>query len=236
MSSAPESTAERLFLQMAAEFERRKFAAGMLISLVDLVLETRKYPPPAATLTELFERFPRSVQTASGGYVPKATYPDSRLATDLKFAAQVVTAGVGVRVIYVTTGGYDTHSNQPGDQAKLHQQFAEALAAFQADVEGQGLADDVALLAWSEFGRRVEENGSNGTDHGTAGPMFLMGAKVAGGLHGQDPSLTQLDDNDDLIFTVDFREVYADVLENWLGVDSKDVLLGTFSPLGLFAS
>ena len=110
----------------------------------------------------------------------------------------------------------------------MARKFGRALrtkAAFQADIEAQGVADRVALLAFSEFGRRVEENGSDGTDHGTAVPMYLMGAGVAGGLHGTYPSLTSLDGNGDLIFTVDFREVYADALETWLGVESHDILM-----------
>lgn len=173
------------------------------------------------------------LQTAASGYTPKATYPTSRLATDLQFAAQIITSGVGARVIYVATGGYDTHANQPNDQGNLHRTMAEALAAFQADIEGQGLADNVILIAFSEFGRRVNENGSDGTDHGTAGPMFALGNSIQGGVHGQLPSLTSLDGNGDLIFTVDFREVYAEVLDTWLGVNSRDILGDTYSHIGI---
>jgi uncharacterized protein (DUF1501 family) len=175
------------------------------------------------------------LQAAAGGYTPRATYPDnSRLAADLQFAAQIITAGVGARILYLTTGGYDTHANQSNDHPRLFADLAASLAAFQADIEGQGLADSVALLAFSEFGRRVEENGSDGTDHGTAGPMLLLGTEVAGGLHGVYPSLTSLDTNGDLVFTVDFREVYADALETWLGVESHDILEGDFTPAGVF--
>ena len=174
------------------------------------------------------------LQAATGDYTPRATYPDSRLATDLRFAAQIITAGVGTRIVYVSTGGYDTHANQPNEHADLLADMADSLAAFQTDIEGQGVADRVAVLAFSEFGRRVNENGSDGTDHGTAGPMFLLGTQVAGGLHGEYPSLTSLDSNGDLIHTVDFREVYADALQNWLGVDSQEVLEGTYTPVGVF--
>ena len=141
---------------------------------------------------------------------------------------------MGTRVVYLKTSGYDTHANQPAEHAELHQHMAEGLAAFQADIEGQGLADRVSVLAFSEFGRRVEENGSDGTDHGTAGQMFVMGNGVSGGLYGDYPSLTTLDANGDLIFTVDFRSVYADALETWLGVDSQEILEGSFTPVGVF--
>lgn len=174
------------------------------------------------------------LQSSAGGYTPQATYPTSRLANDLKFAAQIITAGVGTRVVYLTTGGYDTHANQPNQHANLLADLSDSLAAFQADLVGQGVADRVATLVFSEFGRRVEENGSNGTDHGTAAPMFLLGSNVIGGLYGEYPSLTSLDSNGDLIFTVDFRSVYADAVETWLGVASHDILEGDFTPLGLF--
>jgi uncharacterized protein (DUF1501 family) len=176
------------------------------------------------------------LQSATGGYTPRATYPASRLGTDLQFAAQIITAAVGTQILYVTTGGFDTHANQPADQARLLGDVSASLAAFQTDIEGQGVADRVAVLAFSEFGRRVEENGSDGTDHGTAGPMFLLGTQVAGGLYGEYPSLTSLDSNGDLIHTVDFREVYADALQNWLGVDSQGILDGTYTPVGVFRS
>jgi uncharacterized protein (DUF1501 family) len=174
------------------------------------------------------------LQSAAGAYTPRATYPEGRLARDLQFAAQIIVAGVGARVVYLRTSGYDTHANQPDDHANLLRQMSEGLAAFQTDLEGQGLADRVAVLAFSEFGRRVRENGSSGTDHGTAGPMFLLGSGVSGGLQGEHPSLTALDNNDDLVFTVDFRSVYADALQGWLGVDSAPILEGEYAPLGLF--
>jgi uncharacterized protein (DUF1501 family) len=174
------------------------------------------------------------LQAAAGGYTPRATYPTSRLGRDLQFAAQIITAGVGTRIVHVLTGGYDTHANEPNDHARLLPDLAASLAAFQTDVEAQGVADRVALLAFSEFGRRVEENGSAGTDHGTAVPMYLLGNGVAGGLHGVYPSLTSLDSNGDLVFTVDFREVYADAVERWLGVPSHDILEGDFTPAGVF--
>lgn len=174
------------------------------------------------------------LQSKASSYVPKATYPSTRLGADMQFAAQIIVSGVGARIVYVRTQGYDTHALQPNTHAGLLGDVAGSLVAFQADIEGYGLGDKVAVLSFSEFGRRVEENGSDGTDHGTAGPMILLGQGVAGGLHGEYPSLTSLDANGDLIFTVDFRDVYADALETWLGVPSADVLGGNHTPLGVF--
>src|SRR6185369_7919011 len=110
----------------------------------------------------------------------------------------------------------------------------DALLAFQTDIEGQGLADQVTTLVWSEFGRRVDENGSDGTDHGTSSETFVIGTSVSGGLYGEYPSLSNLDSNGDLLFNVDFREVYADVVETWLGVPSHDILEGDFTKVGFF--
>lgn len=172
------------------------------------------------------------LQSAADGYTPAATYPESRLGMDLQFAAQIILAGVGTRVIYVSTGGYDTHANQATDHANLLRDFSDSVAAFQTDISIQGAADRVAVMAFSEFGRRVEENGSAGFDHGTAGPMFLLGNGIAGGIFGEQPSLSTLDTNGDLIFTVDFREVYADLLGTWLEVDASEILDGQFTPLG----
>ena len=128
-------------------------------------------------------------------------------------------------------------------EAKLRQYYSSWSAIyrgtglppeFQADIEAYDLGSMVSVMAFSEFGRRVEENGSDGTDHGTAGPVILVGQGVAGGLHSEYPSLTSLDGNGDLIHTMDFREIYADALENWLGAPSTEILEGTFTPAGVF--
>ena len=107
----------------------------------------------------------------------------------------------------------------------------EVIAAFLADMEAHGLGDSVLVLMWSEFGRRVEENGSRGTDHGSAQPMFLVGARVKGGLYGTEPSLTDLD-NKNLKFSTDFRSVYATVLADWLKTDPVPILKGSYPTLG----
>ena len=135
----------------------------------------------------------------------------------------------------MTTGGFDSHARQNVTHPELLGAIDGALGAFQADIEAQGLADRITLLMWTEFGRRVRENDSGGTDHGTAGPIWLLGTQVAGGLHGELPSVGALDANGDLKHTTDFRSVYASVLEQWLGVDPSDVLGGAYPQLSLFA-
>ena len=113
--------------------------------------------------------------------------------------------------------------------------MSHSLLAFQTDLEAPGLAEQVLTMTVSEFGRRVKENGSQGTDHGAAGPMFVLGKNVKGGLYGDHPSLSDLDDGD-LKFGIDFRSMYATVLENWLGASAADLLGGTFGKLDFLAA
>ncbi len=162
-----------------------------------------------------------------------AAYPASALGERLKLAARLLKAGLGARVFYTTQTGYDTHAGQRFAHAGLLGEFAGAVAAFFDDLKGARLADGVALLAFSEFGRTVKENGSAGTDHGTAGCAFLAGPGVRGGVCGSTPSLTDLEAGEPRM-TTDFRRVYAAVLERWLGLSSKEVLGGALGPLGLF--
>ena len=138
-----------------------------------------------------------------------------------------------MRVLFVAQDGYDTHAGQAETQGGLLETLANALAAFQRDLVEQKLADRVTVLVFSEFGRRVDENASLGTDHGAASCMFLVGAKVKGGLAGQYPSLEKLGEGD-LIFNTDFRSVYATVLERWLGCPAAPTLGKPFPPLDLF--
>jgi len=140
----------------------------------------------------------------------------------------------GADVMHVSIGGFDTHSQQAQDHVGLLQAVDTGLAAFYQDLVQMGVADDVLLMTFSEFGRRVRENGSLGTDHGTAAPMFVMGNPAQGGLFGAHPSLnaSDLDDNEDMVFQVDFRSVYSTVLESWLGVEPTDVLGARYENLG----
>jgi uncharacterized protein (DUF1501 family) len=164
-------------------------------------------------------------------YHAAVPYPQYPFAKALQNVAQMIAANLGTRVFYVSIGGFDTHSNQKPTHATLLTQLSEGLAAFQQDLERMGKADGVLTLGFSEFGRRVRENGSGGTDHGAAGPMFAIGTGVKAGLYGAAPSLTDLDQGD-LRYTVDFRSVYATVLENWFVVPSQAILGGTFERIG----
>ncbi len=156
--------------------------------------------------------------------------------TDLRKVAALIAADMPTRIYYVSFSGnsFDTHVHQPDLHARLLMYMADAVRGFTEDIERLGRADDVAVLLFSEFGRRVEENASLGTDHGTAGPMFLVGKGLEGGFYGKTPSLTDLDDGN-LKMTTDFRSVYATAIEEWMGYDdSATILKGDFKPLGVF--
>jgi len=170
----------------------------------------------------------RQLDAAVASYVPRVQYPNTNFAKGLQVLAEVIVQGLGLRVGYVTLGGFDTHGAQADTQAQLLQQLAEGLAAFYSDLQGHNAADDVVVMTWSEFGRRVEENASAGTDHGTAAPLFVLGNAVQGGVYGEPPDLTKLDPNGNLVFTTDFRSIYATVLDRWLGAPASAVLGGNY--------
>jgi uncharacterized protein (DUF1501 family) len=163
-------------------------------------------------------------------YKSSVKYPDNGFGRGMKFIAQMITAGVDARIYNISLGGFDTHANQLSVQPNLLKQFSESLAAFQKDLEEHGVDKDVMLFSFSEFGRRVSENGGRGTDHGTAEPVFIMGSAVKGGIYGEYPSLTNLDQGD-LKYNVDFRTIYATLLDRWLGVDSRQVLGAKYETL-----
>ena len=166
-------------------------------------------------------------------YRPDAEYKGG-LGEQLRTIAQIISGGFGSRLFYCQIGGFDTHSNQAGDHERQLRELSEGVAAFQKDLEAKKLSGKVTIMCFSEFGRRVAQNESNGTDHGTAGPMFVIGSKVKAGLHGTAPSLKPEDlDSGDLKFTTDFRRVYSSVLKNWLNVEPEAVLHETFEPVGV---
>ena len=170
----------------------------------------------------------KQLHTADTQYQPEVTYPQEPFAAGLKILAEAIVQGLGLRVGYVTLGGFDTHANQQITHDTLMKTLADGLAAFYTDLSKHGKADNVVVMTWSEFGRRVEENGSQGTDHGTAAPMFVLGNPVNKGVFGEPSSLSNLDDTGNLKYTTDFRSVYATVLDRWLGASSQDVLGGSF--------
>jgi uncharacterized protein (DUF1501 family) len=160
----------------------------------------------------------------------EAVYPRTGLAERLKLVARLLKSDLGTRVFYTTQPGYDTHANQSFTHGSLLSEFATAVAAFFEDLKAAQLADRVTLLAFSEFGRTIQENGSAGTDHGTAGVVLLAGPAVRGGVGGDFPSLTDLDAGEPKM-TVDFRRIYATVLDQWLGCPSRVVLGEGFAHL-----
>ncbi|HEY3058401.1 MAG TPA: DUF1501 domain-containing protein [Chloroflexota bacterium] len=174
------------------------------------------------------------LQDAAAAYRTPVQYPvGNPLANQLQMVAQVIAGDLGARLFSVQMGGFDTHATQQGQHEGLLGQVAAAIAAFQQDLALMNKQDDVVLVTFSEFGRRPLENGSLGTDHGTAEPMFIVGSRVRGGLYGTYPSLGDLDENGDLKFTADFRSVYAGVLRDHMGIDPTPVLVGQFEPLSV---
>ena len=162
-------------------------------------------------------------------------YPDTAFGGNLKTIAQIIAANIGTTVFYATISGFDTHARQVdptdpdvGIHANLLETVSSAVKAFWDDVREMGMENDVLIMSFSEFGRRVSENASDGTDHGTANPMFLFGENVIPGLYGEQPSLDpqDLDPIGDLLHNVDFRSVYSTVLGNWLEVDPVPLIGG----------
>jgi uncharacterized protein (DUF1501 family) len=179
------------------------------------------------------------VRQATSGYRTPVDYGiGGGLAGNLQRVASLISSGMPTRLYYVTYQGnsFDTHVQQADLHSRLLMYTADAIRGFAEDMKRIGRDSEVAVMIFTEFGRRVEENGSLGTDHGTATPMFLVGKGVKGGFHGQHPSLTDLDDGN-LKMTTDFRRVYATLIKEWLGYDDvASVLKGQFDPLGAFAS
>ena len=177
------------------------------------------------------------VRDAAAGYRTPVDYGIGGLSPQLRQVAALINAGMPTRLYYVAYQGnsFDTHVHQADPHARLLAYTADAIRGFMDDLKRIGRAGDVAMMVFTEFGRRVEENASLGTDHGTATPMFVVGPGVAGGLHGRHPSLTDLDDGN-LKMTTDFRRVYASMIEGWLGFeDSASILKSSFEPMRLFA-
>ncbi len=159
------------------------------------------------------------------------------LASDLRKVAALIAANLPTRVYYVAYRGnsFDTHVHQADLHSRLLMYTADAVHGFAQDLKRLGRSDDVAVLMFTEFGRRVEENGSQGTDHGTAGPMFIIGKGVQGGFYGGNPSLTDLD-HGNLKMTTDFRRVYATMIDEWMGCrDTASILKGEFAPLEIYS-
>jgi uncharacterized protein (DUF1501 family) len=178
--------------------------------------------------------------TSVATYSPTVNYPNNNgFAQALRAVAGVLARGIGTRVFWVQTGGYDTHSAQNtlnGSYSALMATLNDGLTAFYNDLSNQGLLNNTLILQFSEFGRRIQENGSQGTDHGAASVMMALGGQVRGGIYGTAPNLNPADaanptlenSGNDIRFQTDFRSVYARVMDNWLGADSVSILGGDF--------
>ena len=187
-------------------------------------------------------RYREAIQAATGSphSVNSVAYPDVRIGDQLAAVARLIKGDLGSKIYLVSLGGFDTHANQAGDHARLLGQLASALDAFYRDLGGsEGFAGRTLTMTFSEFGRRIAENGSEGTDHGTAAPVFLFGPAAEGGLYGSDPDLADLDADGNLKHTTDFREVYASVLTSWFEMSADDVELalgGAYAPLPIVST
>jgi uncharacterized protein (DUF1501 family) len=162
-----------------------------------------------------------------GSFTSPVPYPDTEFGHKLAGLAAYLAFGLPLRVVTIrAAGGYDTHADQKADLASNLQETCDAILAFQRDLEARGLADRVLIEMWSEFGRRPEENGSLGTDHGAAGCAFLIGSKAKGEMVGEFPGLNNLDELENLKVTSDFRGMYCSLLEQWLGQDAEPIIPG----------
>ncbi|MBN2431714.1 MAG: DUF1501 domain-containing protein [Acidobacteria bacterium] len=190
------------------------------------------------SLAETSSVYAEKIYSAFTAAVNAVSYPATPLATELSMVARLIAGGLATPVYSVLLSGFDTHVEQSQVHPGLLRTVAGAVAAFLADLDALGIADQVVLMTMSEFGRRVRDNGS-GTDHGTAAPLFLFGRNVRGGFCGAQPDLRDLDDAGNMIHVVDFRQVYASVLQQWFGATpalAAEILAGDFPPLPLFVT
>ena len=171
------------------------------------------------------------LKEAPAKYSSSVEYPDSTIAKSLKGIAQVHMANLGTRIFYCDYGSFDSHSNQIGMHDKLWKDVSEGVEAFFDDLREHEVADNVVMFLFTEFGRRVHDNGS-GTDHGAGGVAFAVGEPVIGGQYSEYPSMESRDlEQGDVVPNVDFRGVYSTILEDWLGLDAKPIVEGTFEKL-----
>ncbi len=170
-------------------------------------------------------------------YESTVEYADNVIAKNLRDVARIHLAGLGTRIFYTCHGGFDTHANEMPSHPKLLQDLSGAIADFLDDLEQHHAADTVTILVFTEFGRRMRDNGS-GTDHGSGGGAFLFGNSVEGGLYAEYPSLnpTDWEHSEDLKHTIDFRGIYGTVLEQWMGIDAQPIVKGHFEQITPFKS
>ena len=176
------------------------------------------------------------LKAAPAMYSSEVEYADSAISKSLRDVARVHLAGLGTRIFYTQQGGYDTHANELPDHPKLLGDLSTGIMDFFQDLRDHNASDDVVMLVFTEFGRRMKDNGS-GTDHGSGGGAFVIGDRVKGGLYSEYPSLerSEWENGEDLKHTIDFRGVYGTVLEQWLGVEATPIVGGDFEQIKPFA-
>ncbi|MDQ5872214.1 MAG: DUF1501 domain-containing protein [Acidobacteriota bacterium] len=172
------------------------------------------------------------LQTVGAGYVSGGAYPTGTLGAGLLLIAQIINANVGARILYITFGGFDNHATQNVDHDPLLTTVSQGIKALFDDLDAHGKSHDVLMMTWSEFGRRPQDNGSSGTDHGTAGAHFVVGDAVLPGVYGASPNLSSLDANGNRRIENDFRAYYGTILQDWLGADATAVLGPGYPNLG----
>ncbi|HLJ69157.1 MAG TPA: DUF1501 domain-containing protein [Chloroflexota bacterium] len=209
---------------------------GMILQAYERMygITSEKLPPYMGIVRAAGSDATQGVQDLQGintHYTPSVAYPKNPLGAELQFVAQLIVANLGTRIFHVTLNGFDDHAAEVFTHAALLKALGDSVAAFHQDLTNHGKADNVLMMTFSEFGRRVKENAGRGTDHGTAAPLFVIGDRVKGGMYGGDPVLSQLDSNGDLVYDIDFRSVYGTVIDGWLGGSSSQVLGGSFERL-----
>lgn len=222
----PNKFARKAFFQEKPVFEHVADASGEENPSRKYLLEVARSAKDASALVR--EACSRYTSPVDYGIVP----------LDLPKVAALIEAGMPTRLYYTAFrhNAFDTHVHQADLHGRLLTYASDAVAAFMRDMERLGRADQVVMMIFSEFGRRVPENTSLGTDHGAANLMFVVGKRVKGGHYGRRPSLTALDPGDNLIYTTDFRRVYATVIEGWIGFTrTRELLRGDFEPFPVFA-
>ena len=203
---------------------------GIYGALFDQALSTAE--SGIAALTGAATTYTPMAQYEATGAAPAA----NSLGAALQLTAQMIVTEPSVKVCHVVLSGFDTHQAETTRQTALLSQLDTALAAFVQDIAAHGQADRVVVMTWSEFGRRIAENGSAGTDHGAAAPLFILGKPVKGGLYGEQPSLTSTIDGGNLKFTVDFRSVYQTLIRDWMQGDAGAVLGASYPELRIFTA
>jgi uncharacterized protein (DUF1501 family) len=220
----PLAGARAIALADAARFRREARLA---------VPAARAGNPALAHIMRVERDIVRAAAGLDGDHAYAVEFPRTPFGNAIRTAARVIAGKAGVAVVKVALNGFDTHGFQPANHARLLGMLAEGLTALQAALLETGRWDSTLVMTYAEFGRRPRENLSNGTDHGTASAHFFLGGRVKGGLYGPPPGLARLDGNGNLPFAVDFRDLYATVLEKWWGLDSRGPLNGRFQPLDL---